>query len=188
MESGHEAHPDTRQAPSCCKGRPCSHSRDNIQQPPACILACSIDGAHACRLRVVGGVPELNLGSICGLRSLFPGLRGPDVQTEFWLDVSASIVWYGDRRAVLSSEEFILLAMAASNEGRYVESAEVARTVWGESKSRRARVLVRRTVDGLRRKLEAAGLPCWILENTERSSIKVSKSAERTTGSSRLKY
>ena len=121
------------------------------------VIACSLDQRADCHLTLPGEAPRLRLGSMCGLRRLFPHLRGQHTENGLWLDVATTSAWYGDRWAVFSWTDFVVLVAVFAGRGAFVSFEQVAIAAWGEASKDRCGLLVHQSVKGIREKLLRAG-------------------------------
>lgn len=140
-------------------------------------LACSLEQRGHCHLVMVGGVPHLRLGQMCGLRRLFPGLRPPEADRELWLDTASNSIWYQGRQAILTRTEFTVVAAVAEAGGDYVTHQQIAASVWGEIGPQRVGVLIHAHLRNIRIKFRAAGIPDQVLHSGRGIGLRLSVNA-----------
>ena len=140
---------------------------DAMSEATAHELACTLEQRAECRLAIVDDVPRVHLGPLCGLRHVFPGLRHSGPDSGLWLDTTNNSACYQGRRAILSSEEFVVVAALAAARGEPVTHRQIAASVWGDCAPERAADLIQAHLRHIRSKFRSAGLPDLVLQTMQ---------------------
>jgi hypothetical protein len=134
-------------------------------------LACPLDRRSDCRFTVVQGEPRLELGPLCSLRLLFRALSPGCAESSLWMDTGSSSFWYGGRRAALSNEEFVIVAILALARGEPVPHHAVAATLWGDTIPDRFAEVIQAHLRRVCRKFREAGIPNLVVHTSQGISL-----------------